>query len=323
VNRRHEPRRAPVEAADATLAARLRQAGLAQSWNEARRLCAAGRVRVDGCVVTDPVHRPPPASRIELGAAAPAPREASGFDLVYEDAAVVVVNKAAGLSTVPFESGEQGTLVQRVADALHRRERAQCKRQGRPPPARSPYLGVVQRLDKDTSGILVFARSLASQRALGQQFRVHSVERRYLAVVAGELLQGTSVRAMLVRDRGDGRRGVGQGPGAREAVTHVEVLERFDGATLVGCRLETGRTHQVRIHLAHLGHPLLGDEVYGPPEPRLPPVLRGDPGRVTRHLLHAEVLGFEHPLRGGPLRFVQPPPDDFQAVLEALRVAPR
>src|SRR5262249_31997338 len=166
------------------------------------------------------------------------------------------------------------------------------------------------RLDKETSGLVVFARTVAAERGLGKQFRAHTVHRRYLAVVPGYVPKQT-IRTRLVRDRGDGRRGsTGLADQGKEAVTHVEPVERLPGYTLVACRLETGRTHQIRIHLAELGHPVCGEKVYGP---------RTDTSGAPRLALHAAELGFRHPAIGEEMRWTMPLPPDLGAVVQRLR----
>jgi 23S rRNA pseudouridine1911/1915/1917 synthase len=189
------------------------------------------------------------------------------------------------------------------------------ERTGRAP----PRLRVVQRLDKETSGLLVFARSVAAERGLGKQFHRHTVVRRYLAVVPGKVAPQRVV-SHLVRDRGDGRRGsaVSEGVG-KEAITHIEVVEQLKVYTLLGCRLETGRTHQIRIHLAELGHPVCGEKVYdrtpgGEPRP--------DRSGAPRLALHAAELGFVHPVTGEPMHWTMPLPPDLQALVESLREPP-
>jgi 23S rRNA pseudouridine1911/1915/1917 synthase len=294
-------------AAGTTLASALRQSGLATTWNEARRLCTSGKVRVGAAVELDPARRLDRGAHVEVVLSAARPQRGPAYRVVFEDAHVVVVAKPAGLSTVPFATGpgeraERNTLV----DLLRDRQRGK----------KGPGVGVVHRIDKDTSGLVLFAKGLRAERALAAQFRAHTVERRYLALVLGEL-QSTVVRASLIRDRGDGRRGVGEGHGAKPAVTHVEAMERLDGATQVACRLETGRTHQVRLHLAHLGHPILGDRVYTPRSLEIRRDLA--PEAIVRQMLHAQTLGFVHPVRDEMLRFEEPPPDDFRALLESLR----
>src|SRR5262249_47465942 len=160
---------------------------------------------------------------------------------------------------------------------------------GRPRIPVLPRLRVVQRLDKETSGLVVFARSVLAERGLGKQFHAHTVIRRYLAIIPG-YLSARRIATRLVRDRGDGRRGSTALPGVgKVAVTHIEVLDRMPRHTLLSCRLETGRTHQIRVHLAELGHPICGEKVYQ----REP-----DKSGTPRLALHACELGFIHPVTG-------------------------
>jgi 23S rRNA pseudouridine1911/1915/1917 synthase len=274
------------------------------SWNEARDRIRSGKVTVNGAVRTDVLFRALEGAEIRMALHAPRARGASLDGAVYVDPHVVVVNKPAGISTVPFEPGEKGTLDESVRRWLAR------KGSGRERPA----LGVVHRLDKETSGLLVFTRTWLAKKSLTAQFRAHSVERRYLALALGRVAPGT-IRSHLVPDRGDGLRGSRPPRGGDEgqlAVTHVEVLERFARATLVACTLETGRTHQIRIHLSEASHPLVGERVYvrrytGPtfPAPRL--------------MLHAARLGFVHPKTGEKMAWEQEPPKDFEETRERLR----
>jgi 23S rRNA pseudouridine1911/1915/1917 synthase len=318
-----EPRRFTVEpaAAGATLAAALRTADPALSWSGARALCRAGRVTVDGAVVEDPARRLAAGAAIEIAPAA-ARREPADA-IVHLDADLVVVRKPAGLLTVPFAGSDRDTLLSRTRVAVLRREAAPV-RKARREAARvrtpRPTLRAVQRLDRDASGLVVFARSVAAQRTLQQQFAEHAVERVYLALVEGEAADAVH-DTLLVRDRGDGRRGswgrfrraAGQPPAeARRAVTRVAVVERLPGATLVRCSLATGRQHQIRIHLAEAGTPILGETIYA-----RPPAAGGV--AAARLMLHAAVLGFVHPRSGRGLRFEDPPPPDFQSVVDGLR----
>ncbi len=211
------------------------------SWSEARKLITTGKIRVAGELVTEPESKVRVGAKIALDMRAPKPRtrkllEFEGELIVYIDPSVVVVRKPAGVSTVPFgdeEPGEQGmTLDALVRDLVARRD----KIRGRAP------LGVVQRLDKATSGLIVFARSFAAKKHLAQQLRAHTMHRRYLAIAHGVVRKKT-VRSHLVANRGDGLRG-SVPEGRREgqlAITHIEPIEALHGATLVACRLETGR----------------------------------------------------------------------------------
>jgi 23S rRNA pseudouridine1911/1915/1917 synthase len=181
-------------------------------------------------------------------------------------------------------------------------------------------LAVVHRLDKETSGVMVFARTASAQRALATQFRDRSLVRAYVAIVHGAIAS-TRVETDLIPDRGDGLRGSfghfrrARGalpPDARHAITHVEAIASLRGATLVECRLETGRQHQIRIHLAELGHPLVGEPVY----------IRDYKDRrieAPRLMLHARTLGFIHPGTGQQVEFEREAPEDFRETLQRLR----
>jgi 23S rRNA pseudouridine1911/1915/1917 synthase len=173
----------------------------------------------------------------------------------------------------------------------------------------------VHRLDKDTSGLVVFARTAEAERHLGRQFRAHSTERLYLALVRGKAREGR-IESWLVRDRGDGRRGSTSRAGeGQRAVTHVCVVEELGEYTLIECRLETGRTHQVRIHLGEAGTPLCGERVYDRPRHGKP---LPDGSGAKRIALHAATLGFDHPATGERLSFSSPLPDDMASLLRRL-----
>jgi 23S rRNA pseudouridine1911/1915/1917 synthase len=294
-----------------TLSALVREILPGTSWSKAREICEGGRVLVDDVPITDPARRMAAGERIEIRLGGPAPRQAALTDLVVHlDADVAVVRKPAGILTVPFERDDRDTLIALARVAIRRIEAGKG----------GPTLRAVQRLDKETSGLVVFARSISAQRDLQEQLGEHTVLRRYLALVHGAA-QDAVHKTLFLPDRGDGLRGSwgvfrpakGQPPEwAKEAVTRVKVLERLAKATYVACELETGRQHQIRIHLAEAGHPLVGETVY----------IRDHRGPVLpapRPMLHASVLGFIHPRTGKSLRFEDPPPADFAAVLTRLR----
>jgi len=281
------------------------------SWGKARGWIEGGKVSVGGRVVTEPTARVTAGAVVALDERAPRAggRRAGALedaDVVHVDAQVIVVSKPAGLSTVPYDERETDTLEARVRGWLERQTKG--ARGGRPP------LGVVHRIDKETSGLVVFTRTWLAKQRLAAQFRQHTVHRRYLALAHGDVRSRT-IRSFLLEDRGDGLRGSARGtpgPQAREAITHVERIEALRGATLVACRLETGRTHQIRIHLSEAGHPLLGERVY----------VRNYAGpllEAPRLMLHAAELGFVHPATERAVRWELPLPDDMQAVLERLR----
>ena len=292
------------------MAAVLRELVPGLSWSQARELVQKGRVQVDGRPATDPAQRLREGQRLEVGGAGGPEARREPDLLVHLDADVAVVRKPAGLMTVPFERTDRDTLLTRARVAIRRLEASRGMEH-------NPGLRAVQRLDKDTSGLVVFARTIPSQRDLQQQFTEHTALRRYLAVVHGSA-RDTVFDSILVPDRGDGLRGSIRSPKAppeaRQAITYVNVEKRLRGATLVSCRLETGRTHQIRIHLSEAGHPLLGETVY----------VRDFKGRwlpAPRLMLHATELGFVHPRTGKELRFTDPPPEDFAAVVEDLKLS--
>lgn len=287
----------------------LRELSAGLSWERARELIRRGKVWVAETRVLDPAARVRAGDRVSLRLSARRAMGAGAMTLgaeavVWVDPHLVVVAKPAGLSTVPFDDGERGALSQLLPHLL--------VSLGQPGRGRGA-LGVVHRLDKETSGLLVFARSHAAKTGLEGQLRRHTVERRYEALATGEVIART-FRSRLVADRGDGRRGSTAHPRlGREAITHVTTRERLRGATWIECRLETGRTHQIRIHLGEAGHPLLGERVYGRAE------VRASAPPAPRLMLHAGVLGFVHPVTGAPLRFERAPPEDFAGVLARLR----
>ena len=230
------------------------------------------------------------------------------LDVLYEDADVFVLDKPAGLVVHPGAGNPAGTLVNAL---LHRD----------PALAALPRAGIVHRLDKDTSGVMVVARTLEAHTALVAQLSERGVHRQYLAVVAGALVAGGTADAAIDRHPRDRLRMAVREDG-REAVTHYRLRERFRAHTALECRLETGRTHQIRVHMAHLRHPIVGDPLYGGPL-RLPKgasealveALRG----FRRQALHAEVLEFAHPRSGAPVRCTALVPADLQQLLRALR----
>lgn len=273
-----------------------------KSWNDVRRLVRTGKIFVDGSAVLDPITQVAGGAELEFRQNAPRatripslPRSA----ILHLDAQLVVVAKPAGISTVPFDENERGTLDQLVMETISERGR------------RAP-LGIVHRIDKETSGVVVFARTLAAKQGLKNQFRFHTTDRRYVAIAHGSVRDAT-ISSRLVQDRGDGRRGSTENPElGREATTHVKLVEALRGASLLECQLETGRTHQIRIHLSERGHPLVGEKVYSKN-------YRGELLPAPRLMLHAQKLAFEHPQTGQRLEFDQPIPADMQAIYAALR----
>jgi 23S rRNA pseudouridine1911/1915/1917 synthase len=303
----------------ATLAALLRNRLPGLSWAQARQHVAARRVRLNGELILDPARRVREGDTVELlGHSAPKPRPENAVVIRHLDEHLVVAEKPAGIPTVRHPAERHWTARRRaLAPTLEDLVQAQIVgREGRVRKGPPPRLRVVHRIDKETSGLVVFTRTVAAERGLGKQFHAHTVVRRYLTLVPG-FVPPQRLESELVRDRGDRRRGSTEVPGlGKQAVTHVEVVERLRGYTLLSCRLETGRTHQIRIHLAELGHPVCGDKVYRgragqPPVP--------DVSEAPRLMLHAAELGLTHPISGAPLHWEMPPPRDMLEVLERLQ----
>ncbi|MGC4069324.1 MAG: RluA family pseudouridine synthase [Polyangiaceae bacterium] len=273
------------------------------SWSRCRSLVESGKVSVDGERVTDVARLVRPGSIIRIEPRAP--RVQTGtlgkVEIVYRDAQIVVVEKPAGVSTVAFDESERDNLEERTRRTLSLLRGERC-----------PPLGVVHRIDKETTGLVVFARTTTAKRHLKQQFRFHTNHRSYLALACGHVTS-SRIESRLVEDRGDGKRGSTQNPNLGQvAITYVEAVEHFARATLIRCRLETGRTHQIRIHLAESGHPLLGERVYGRVEEE-------QGVHVPRLMLHAAELGITHPTRDERLLFRSELPADFSNLLDRLR----
>lgn len=309
----------PADLADQTLAAILRRRLPDQSWTQVRKLIASRRVQIDGALCQDPARRLKEGDVLEIAAKPyPVHRGATveGLVIRYLDDDVVVVEKASGVNTVrhPTErdwNDKRRELSPTLEDLT---QRAIAEQLGKPKHT-LPRLRVVQRLDKDTSGLVVFARSIPAERSLGSQFHAHTVVRRYLAIVPGIVLP-QKFASWLVRDRGDGRRGSGSEGQGKMAVTYVDVLERLPHHTVLKCRLETGRTHQIRIHLAESGHPVCGEQVYNRKAggEAIP-----DDSEAPRLALHATELGFEHPTTKEHLRWEMELPLDLQGFVQRLR----
>ena len=311
----------------------------ALSRSRIARLIAEGAVTQAGAPLTDPNARITAGAEIAIALAPPeeiaALPEAIALDVVHEDADLVVIDKPAGMVVHPAPGAARGTLVNAL---LHHCGDSLSGIGG----ARRP--GIVHRLDKDTTGLIVAAKSDRAHHGLAEQFAAHSVERRYVALVHGvpdpgdprlRGLRGVGFEAggvmriatEIARRRTDRQRqAVTFSGGGRHAVTRARVTERFGtppAAAMVECRLETGRTHQIRVHMAHVGHGLIGDPVYG--GRRLSARALGPAAETAaafeRQALHAAVLGFRHPVSGESLRFETPPPPDMAALIAALRSA--
>jgi len=279
-------------------------AGMLPEYSRSRlaQWVRAGRVTLDGRTV-QPRQKVREGDRIRVLAVPDAAATAHGaetipLDVVFEDGTLLVVDKPAGLVVHPGSGNWQGTLLNALlahAPAL----------------AAIPRAGIVHRLDKDTSGLLVVAKTLAAQTDLVRQLQARTVKREYLAVAHGRVARDGKVDAPI------GRHPVTRTKMAivvrgRQAVTHYQVLERYAHATLLRCRLETGRTHQIRVHLASIRHPLVGDPAYGK---------RSSGIAFPRQALHAERLGLIHPRTGKPMNWHAESPADLRDLIESLRDA--
>ena len=312
--------------------------GAALSRSRLARLIADGAVARAGQVLDSPRARVVEGDVIEIALAAPAPVDTPAqpiaLDIVHEDDDLIVVNKPTGMVVHPAPGSPDGTLVNAL---LHRFGDALSGIGGERRP------GIVHRIDKDTSGLLVVARSDRAHHGLAAQFERHTATRRYLALVYGAPdagdprlrgVRGVSFEAGgmlkitsgLARHRTDRQRQAVVFDGGRHAVTRARVLERFGTPpvlSLLECRLETGRTHQIRVHLTHAGHALVGDPVYGGarrlPARALPPAALAAVAGFPRQALHAATLGFTHPVTGAALTFEAPLPPDMMQLLVALR----
>ena len=290
-----------VDKPDQTIAAFVK-ARAEVPWTVAKRHVTTGKVFVDGTVVLEVDYRLAVGQQVELNTNAPRPHDPGREGiLVYDDAHVVVIDKPAGVNSVPFEDRETGTAMDLIRGAW--------RRMGYD--ATSVPLHVVHRIDRATSGLLCFAKSKRAEMGLAAQLRAHTMERMYLCVAHGTVTQGR-IESQLVADRGDGIRGSTDDPNrGKRAITHVSVRKKLRGATLCEIRLETGKTHQIRIHLSESGHPLVGEPVY----------IRNYRGSLLtsgRLMLHAATLGFVHPVTGEHISLSAPLPPDFTAVLDRL-----
>lgn len=267
-------------------------------------LIANGFVHVNGLVKKSNYKmRPGDQVKVEV----PPPRELQveaeniPLDIVYEDDDVLVVNKPQGMVVHPAPGSWSGTLVNALL--YHCRNLSGINGIIRP--------GIVHRIDKDTSGLLVVAKNDQAHQGLAEQIKEHSMARKYIALVHGVVLESTgTVDAPIGRDTSDRKKMAVTFHNSKSAITHYEVLERYREYTLLRARLETGRTHQIRVHMAYLKHPVLGDPLYGP---------RRNPFGLEGQMLHAEHLGFVHPRTGEWLEFTVEPPEIFTTVIEQLK----
>lgn len=243
----------------------------------------------------------------------PAPPEAMSaepqeipIDVLFEDSHLLIVDKPAGLVVHPAPGHPDGTLVNAL---LHH-----AGLQGGADPLRP---GIVHRLDKDTSGVMVVAKTPQAHERLVEMFQQHALERAYLAIALGRTPPSISYDTFHGRHSAHRKKFTSRGDRGRRAVTHLETVEVLHGSSLIRCRLETGRTHQIRVHLAEHGHPVLGDPLYG--KSIGDPELRRVSTELGRQALHAAILAFAHPITGEAMRFETVAPEDFRRTLDALR----
>lgn len=308
-----------LENEGATLATIVRNLKPDLSWSRIKKLIAQGHIKISNDVCLDPARRVHATEDVELlvkpdGKAL----DKQEITIRHLDEHLVVVEKPAGVNSVrhPAERSwkdSRKSLSPTLEDLVTKQIAFMSKKDLI---GKSARLRVVQRLDKETSGLLVFARTADAERGLGMQFFNHSVERKYLALIPGTIAP-QSIESILVRDRGDGRRGSApfSQPG-KKAVTHVHLVEKFQAFTLVGCQLETGRTHQIRIHLAEKGSPVCGEKVY---RTTANGTILPDGSGFPRLALHAAELGFIHPISGEPMHWNMALPEDFSKLLQHLR----
>jgi 23S rRNA pseudouridine1911/1915/1917 synthase len=279
---------------------------------QAQVLIAAGRVELAGQAVRAST-KGKLGMRVHVRPLPPPPSAAEPEDLplevLHEDPYLLVLVKAAGMVVHPAPGHAGGTLV----NAL--RFRASLQEELAPDTTERP--GIVHRLDKDTSGVMVVAKTIAAREGLIAQFQTHDLERAYVAIVQGHPQPVFSLDTLHGRHPVDRKRFSTRVVRGRRAVTHVRVLEPLHGSSLVECRLETGRTHQIRVHLAEHGYPILADPLYG--RGSRDPRVAGAATLIGRQALHARTLGFRHPISAEQLHFEAPPPADFQAALAHLR----
>ena len=273
------------------------------SRSAAQRLCEDGQVLLNGAPAKKNA-RVAPGDVLELTLPEPQPTQAQAedipLDVAYEDADVIVINKPKGLVVHPAAGHWEGTLVNAL---LHHCRDSLSGVGGALRP------GIVHRIDKDTSGLLIVAKNDFAHQKLAAQLQDHTLARTYVCIVCGKLREDAgTVSAPIARDKND-RKKMAVRPDGKPAVTHWQVLARYPGYTYVQCKLETGRTHQIRVHMASLGHPILGDTVYGHKKPEL--------GQTTQ-CLHAKELTFRHPRTDEPVTVTCPLPEEFERVLQVL-----
>ncbi len=297
----------------------LMGATAAMSRTHLQRLIRDGDVTVNDKLTKQPSYQLRTGDRVCLTLPPPRPLDTAvpehiPLDILHEDSHLIVLSKPAGRLVHPANDVNSGTLVNALLS--HCTDLSGIGGVERP--------GIVHRLDKDTSGVLVVAKTDVVHRGLSAQFEAHSITRQYIAVVCGVPSEATgTINARISRSRRDRRRMTTVKTGGRLAITHYEVLERYPQFAVVQLTLETGRLHQIRVHLQHIGHPVVGDAVYGGEQRALndadTTALKQALARLKRQALHARHLGFTHPVTDEDVSFTTPIPEDMQQVIDALR----
>ncbi|MFQ5588769.1 MAG: RluA family pseudouridine synthase [Nitrospiria bacterium] len=280
--------------------------GLSLTRSQIQRLINEEQILLNGAP-TRASYKVKKGDEIEITIPPPTPLELTPedipLDILFEDKTLLVLNKPPGMVVHPAPGHYEGTLVHAL---LHH-----CKDLtgigGRERP------GIVHRLDKETSGVMVIAKTDEAHRLLSKQFKTHSIDRKYFALVCGKVKKSGKIHLAIGRDRIHRKKISARTASPREAETRYTIKERFKNATLLEVAPQTGRTHQIRVHMAHIGHPILGDKVYGGKSAKLSGL------KADRHMLHAATLGFVHPATKKALSFPTPPPPDMADILEDLR----
>ena len=306
-----------------TLVTALRQLIPGEAWSAVRRLIEKRHVQINGNLVLDDGRKLQAGDVVKVwDEPRIAPPQPDDIKILYQDAHLIIVEKPAGVTSErhaeerqwPSRRKQRQPTIDEIVMQILLRRFGKQKKAGKS--ARPPRVRLVHRLDRDTSGVMVLACSVEAERLLVRMFGAHAIHRAYHAIAQGRV-EARTFESHLVRDRGDRRRGSTTLPNVgQRAITHVRPLENLNGYTLVECRLETGRTHQIRIHLAEAGHPLCGEKVYNQPLFKKP---IADRSGAQRQALHAAELGFKHPITGQELLFKTPMPPDMENLLVKLR----
>lgn len=311
-----------------TLAALLRRWTPELSWTEARGIVERRRVAVNGNLCLDPARRVKAEEVIKISAhPQKKPPDQEQINLRHIDPYVVVVEKPAGVTSVRHPEEDdwkdrrkqiQPTLDELIPKAIARTEQFSQHGTRRGQRGSLPPVRAVHRLDRDTSGLMIFARTVEAERHLGAQFKQHSILRHYRAIVHGQVKEPMRIESYLASDRGDGRRGTSAAAvtTGKLAITHVKPIEVLKLYSMIECRLETGRTHQIRIHLSENGHILCGEKVYN--RGVFKPEIKDNSG-APRIALHAAELGFVHPVTNVNFKFSMPFPAELQKFWDRLK----